>query len=319
MQPDKNLPSPWDKERISNWFDAQAQNRVRSYEKDVLNPLRALPANLFTLETYGALSIDPAIDPAIDPSRYPLHRVIVGDLQNGKPNILITGGVHGYEPSGIMAAIDFLQNDALSLTKTFNFVVYPCISPWAYEHNHRWNNQALDPNRQFSRAEDKLPADECTHFMTSIENLGVTFDCAIDLHETPDRDIDLRQQRADRFGLPLAKDFRIIPNGFYLILTQAKQHGEFLSYQYGQKIINAVKAVSPIANDTDILGCPNKDGIIMMPPSEGTMRTYLQQHATQVAVTEVYPDHPAMTSDKSIATQKAAIQGALDFCRLSSP
>ncbi|MCB9973330.1 MAG: succinylglutamate desuccinylase/aspartoacylase family protein [Rhodospirillales bacterium] len=307
----------WTSGQVSEWFSAMMNTgRKRNYD-EVKARLQALPANTHTLETYGDLSVD------LD--RYPLMCVSVGDFENGKPNILITGGVHGYEPSGIEAALRFLETEAMPLSEKFNFKVYPCLSPWAFEYDHRWNNQAEDPNRLFSKDLNFLAGingqpgrvariDECQNFMDSMEQSGISFAGAIDLHETPDRDVFLRQERADRFGTPLGDDYQIIPQGFYLILTTPGQEQDIWDeLKFGRHIISGVKGVSPIAPEEIVLNKKNQGGIIFSPPSEGTLRSYLSNHAGNVAVTEVYPDHPEMNPDTAVATQIAAVHALLDY------
>ncbi len=297
----------WSDSQVKQWFTEISQAPKRSYQQDIVSRLHSLPANLVTLEQYGTLQDDIG--------GHPLFRVMVGDLSNDNPTILITSGVHGYEPSGIEASINFLENDALSLKDKFNFVVYPCISPWSYEFDHRWNNLAQDPNRCFSKNADIDQIDECTYFMESIENANFpVMACALDLHETPDRDISLRQERAERFGTELASDFRVIPDGFYLIMTETgdkKIHKNKMLF--GKAVIDTVKDISPIATHAKILGKENCNGIIFSPPVEGTLRTYLDKYAKYVGVTEVYPDHPKITSEQAIKTHISAIKAAMRF------
>ncbi len=210
------------------------------------------------------------------------------------------------------SVIRFLEKDAPRLRDRFNFVVYPCIAPWAYEYDQRWNWQAEDPNRLFSRGENFKKIEECQHFMNSIEHGNVKFDCAIDLHETSNRDIKLRQMRAARFGTPLAADFREIPQGYYLTLSKADTDmGDFRQVMFGRNIIDEVQWVSPIAPEEEVMGKKNLGGIILSPKAEGLMRTYLHDHARFVAVTEAYPNHPEMTPAKTVRAQLASIHGAL--------
>ena len=96
----------------------------------------------FDVQEYGALSIDP--------QRYPLYAVKSRDWDEDKPCVLITGGVHGYETSGVQGAILFLQTAAEVYSAKFNVLVAPCVSPWGYETIQRWNAQAIDPNRSFN-------------------------------------------------------------------------------------------------------------------------------------------------------------------------
>ena len=71
---------------------------VRSYRDEVLAPLVESPdlGARFIVEQYGALPIDAA--------RYPLFAARTRDWRAGKPCVLVTGGVHGYETSGVLGA-----------------------------------------------------------------------------------------------------------------------------------------------------------------------------------------------------------------------
>ena len=295
----------WDIRQKLDWFAAISQSQKRDYCNDVVSRLRALPSNTHTLEKYGSLSIDK--------DRYPLFNVRVGDFDNGNPNILITAGVHGYEPSGIEAALTFLETDAAMLTNAFNFVVYPCISPWAYEFDHRWNAFAEDPNRNFSRAGNVNQIDECVRFMNSVEARGAKFAAAIDLHETPDRDIELRQERASRFGTELEEYWQSVPQGFYLMMTKPTSSCLGHRAKFANSIMKEVSEVSPIAPEPDLLGYRNNSGVIWAPNKGNVLRVYLGNHADQVAVTEVYPNHKDVGHKKAIDVQRAAIYGAIHY------
>ena len=124
---------PWgDAERVA-W---RAQHVVkRSYEREVLLPLEALrEGGAFLVEKYGALSLEP--------DRYPVMVAKSKKWHEANPTVLVTGGVHGYETSGVKGALLFLQTHAEGYSDRFNFVVAPCVSPWGFEHIQRWNNNA---------------------------------------------------------------------------------------------------------------------------------------------------------------------------------
>ena len=300
---EQGQPKGWNQGQIAAWFKEQSATSVRSYDQDVVQRVTKLPANTNFVEDYGSVDIGGAAHPLLCVSK---------KIENEKaPWILITGGVHGYEPSGVEASLRFLEQGIPEVSDKFNFVVFPCISPWAYEYDHRWNADAEDPNRCFSRSVPFVP--ECRLFMDKLEGMGISFVAAIDLHETPDRDIDLRQQRASRFGSPLAADYKDIPQGFYLMQTDSGDTSDNAKQlAYGRAIINEVRTISPIAPESKILGHVNRAGILLAPPSEGLMRSYLSRHADLIAVTEVYPDHPGMGDAKAIDTQMASIRGALN-------
>lgn len=312
----KDLIPGWDAAQVREWRESViVQGRVRDYHEDIVLRARRLPENSHSVTNYGITSGD----------YHPLLLVSVGDANNGNPNILLTGGVHGCEPSGVEAIFRFLEEDAPQLTNKFNFFAYPCISPWAYEYNQRWNKQAEDPNRLFTSEEKPVhpgtyrtyDIDECRHFMNSIQGSGVRFNLALDLHEILDWDIELRKKRADRFGEKLADDFNKIPQGYYLTLTKQEElNSNVRQLLLGKTILEEVRKFSPIAPEETILGGKkNYGGVILSPPLAGSMRTHLSQgkYAKWVAITEVYPDHPDMTPEKAVLAQLASIRGGLNF------
>ena len=65
---------------------------MRSYKEEVLDKISLLKDD-FDIEQYGELSVDK--------ERYPLMSVKTRNWDQNKPNILVTGGVHGYETSGV--------------------------------------------------------------------------------------------------------------------------------------------------------------------------------------------------------------------------
>lgn len=298
---------PWDADQIADWYgEVMSAGKIRDYHADVYSRLAKLPANTNFVEVYGDINTPE--------QSYEALRVTVGDLRNGKPNILITAGVHGYEPSGIEASIRFLEEDAPRLSDKFNFLVYPCISPWAYEYDQRWNPSAEDVNRNFSYSLHIASIDECSTFMNSLDRMRSDFACAIDLHETNDKDIRFRQLRADRFATELSPNFEHIPQGAYVILTDSKSDWKNkMNLDFGNAIMNRIADISPIAPDQVIMDVPNNHGVLLAPPADGLTRTFLADQARYVAVTEIYPDHPDMGAEKTVQAQLASIHGAIDY------
>lgn len=102
----------WTAEDKAAWLAKQTV--VRTYQQEVLDKLVPLKKD-FDVEQYGALSYDPA--------RYPLFVVKTRHWDNAKPTILVTGGVHGYETSGVQGAIRFIETQALNYSAQFNIVL----------------------------------------------------------------------------------------------------------------------------------------------------------------------------------------------------
>ncbi|KOE81573.1 peptidase [Vibrio alginolyticus] len=285
------------------WGDAErqawrAQTTIkREYQHEVVPKILALQ-NDFDVEQYGALSYDTA--------RYPLFCVKSRDWSNDKPTVLITGGVHGYETSGVHGALKFLATQAKRYLTHFNIVCAPCVSPWGYETINRWNRNALDPNRSFYA---NSPAEESANLMALVENIGEVL-VHIDLHETTNTDeSEFRPALAARDGIEYVEDS--IPDGFYTVGDSENPVAEFQA-----AVIESVKKVTHIApadEHGDIIGSPVvQEGVINYPMKAlglcGGM-TNCQYGTT----TEVYPDSPTVTDEECNNAQVAAIIGALDY------
>lgn len=285
------------------WGDAErqawrAQTTIkREYQHEVVPKILALQ-NDFDVEQYGALSYDTA--------RYPLFCVKSRDWSNDKPTVLITGGVHGYETSGVHGALKFLATQAKRYLTHFNIVCAPCVSPWGYETINRWNPNALDPNRSFYA---NSPAEESANLMALVENIGEVL-VHIDLHETTNTDeSEFRPALAARDGIEYVEDS--IPDGFYTVGDSENPVAEFQA-----AVIESVKKVTHIApadEHGDIIGSPVvQEGVINYPMKAlglcGGM-TNCQYGTT----TEVYPDSPTVTDEECNNAQVAAVIGALDY------
>ena len=103
----------------------------RSYDEEVVARLAPL-RETFDVVQYGALQHDP--------ERYPLFCVKTRKWDASKPCLLVTGGVHGYETSGVQGALLFLATKANTYSERFNIAVCPCVCPWGYETIQRWTH-----------------------------------------------------------------------------------------------------------------------------------------------------------------------------------
>ena len=117
------------------------------------------------MQQYGALSHDPR--------RFPLYAVKSRSWDARKPSVLITGGVHGYETSGVQGALSFLNSpECQKFADVLNIAVVPCVSPWGYERVQRWNAEAVDPNRSFDKKlASGAPAREAACLMRMVREL----------------------------------------------------------------------------------------------------------------------------------------------------
>lgn len=285
----------WGAAEKSHWLSEAIFEK--NYQQDVLDRIFALPET-FRREEYGQLAYDPA--------RYPLYALLSADWSAELPTALITAGVHGYETGGIYAALKFLEETAQEYAGKFNLVFVPCVSPWGYETNNRWNPYTVDPNRSFMNDE----AEEAVLLKNFVSTIPGKIAVHIDLHETTDRDKTVfRPALAARDGrdVPIEE----IPQGFYLVGDEERPQLDF------QNAINrSVEKVTPIAPPDDegnTLGKPEvSPGVILYPMRElglsGTL-TDAPYHST----TEIYPDGDWMTPEASVDGQIAALRGGLDY------
>ncbi|MET0226395.1 MAG: peptidase, partial [Dokdonella sp.] len=188
-----------------------------------------------------------------------------------------------------------------------NLIIAPCVSPWAYERIHRWNAQAIDPNRSF-RADS--PAAESAALMRLIAPLRDRVLVHIDLHETTDSDeSEFRPALAARDGVAHVPGE--IPDGFYLVDDSERPQPEFQ-----QSVIAAVAKVTHIApadRHGEIIGSRVvAPGVIEYPLQQLGLCARIT-NARYTTTTEVYPDSPRATPEQCNAAQVAAVCAAIDF------
>ncbi|MEM9692496.1 MAG: M14 family metallocarboxypeptidase, partial [Myxococcota bacterium] len=220
---------------------------------------------------------------------------------------LITGGVHGYETSGVQGALRFLLTEGERYLEHVNLLVFPCVSPWGYERINRWNPHAIDPNRSFVAHSE---SEEAASLMAHLERGEPEFVLHIDLHETTDTDeSEFRPALAARDGKPFEPGS--IPDGFY---TVGDSHNPQLRFQ--SAIITSVAKVTHIAppddNDQIIGSDVAAEGVILYPFSDLGLCAGVTA-ARFTTTTEVYPDSPRTDPEQCIAAQVEAVTGALDF------
>lgn len=293
---------PWQQSEKDQWLGLQEVKR--SYKDEVLNSLSKV-GDAFEKVQYGALPQDQV--------RYPLYAFVDKHIDPDKPTVLLTGGVHGYETSGVQGAIEFLLKHASDYTEAFNVIVAPCISPWGYETINRWNADAIDPNRSFYA---DSPAQEAALIMQFVKSLNIPISAHFDLHETTDTDdTEFRPALAARDALTFSEWG--IPDGFYTVADTPKPQ---LAFQ--KAIIHAVEQVTHIApadaNGKIIGSQAVSHGVICYDKSALNLCAGFTQ-APFVTTTEVYPDSSRATPQQCIAAQVAAIKGGLDFLIKQSP
>lgn len=287
---------PWGAAERAEWVARQV--RQRSYADEVLGVIDGL-RDRFDVVEYGQVEYGP--------DRYPLLAIRNRAWRDDLPVALVTGGVHGYETSGVHGALRFVAQDAERYAGRINLLVAPCVSPWAYERIHRWNALAIDPNRSFR---ENSPAPESAALMALVAPLRDRFVVHVDLHETTDTDeIEFRPALAARDGKPHQPG--TIPDGFYLCADSEAPEPAFQ-----QAVLAAVAKVTHIAPadpDGTIIGSPVvAPGVIEYAYRKLGLCGGVT-NARYRTTTEVYPDSPRATPEQCDEAQAASVRGGLDY------
>ena len=162
--------------------------------------------------------------------------------------------MHGDEPAGVEAALQFLERDNGTLLQKFSFVVIPCINPFGYVHKTRENRDGVDINRSFE-------TEEVSEVAIVKRAIGQTqFSLAIDFHEDYDA------------------------TGFYLY------EGKRDEQHIGPELANAVKTIGPIDTEDSGEDAPDiAQGVYKVASEWGTqgLAPYLLHfHSEHVIITE---------------------------------
>ncbi|MFT4179442.1 MAG: M14 family metallocarboxypeptidase [Thermomonas sp.] len=292
---------PWGDAEKAAWRASKAKRR--SYFDDVLPQIDSLRSALDVIQ-YGELDYG-------DDGRYPLFALRSRDWNDALPAALVTGGVHGYETSGVLGALQFAQRHAADYAGRGNLLIAPCVSPWAYERIQRWNPHALDPNRNFFAGS---PAGESAALWDLVQPLRGRFLLHIDLHETTDSDeTEFRPALAARDGKPFEPG--TIADGFYLCADARNPQPAFQ-----QAVIEAVAKVTHIAPadpDGTIIGSKVvAHGVIEYDYVPLGLCGGITG-ARYTTTTEVYPDSPRATPEQCNDAQAASVCAALDYALAS--
>lgn len=285
----------WGEAERAAWL--ARQRRQRLYSDDVLAPIARLRARL-TVLNYGEIRAGEDC--------YPLLALRTTQPRAYAPWALVTGGVHGYETSGVWGALAFAERHFQAYAERINLLVAPCVSPWAYERIQRWNAAAIDPNRSFK---PDGQAAESQALMALVAPLLGQFLVHVDLHETTDSDeSEFRPALAARDGKPFEPG--TIPDGFYLVDDSVAPQPAFQT-----AIIEAVARVTHIAPadaQGQIIGSPVVAPGVIRYPLKALGLCAGMTGARYTTTTEVYPDSPRTNPAECIEAQVAAVCAALD-------
>ncbi|UGA57228.1 M14 family metallopeptidase [Vibrio sp. VB16] len=296
-----NKGQKWGESEKAEWL--KQTSTKRSYQDEVVTKIVAL-ADRFLVDQYGLLQYGLLKN---GEKTFPLYVLKSLNWDPSKPTVLITGGVHGYETSGVQGALLFLETEAHRYQDNFNILAVPCVSPWGYEVINRWNALAIDPNRSFY---PETPAPESAQLLKLVEKYRDSIVVHFDLHETTDSDeTEFRRALAARDGVEFIPCN--IPDGFYTVGdTENPQSG------FQRAVIESVRLVTHIAdadNEGNIIGSPiTQNGVINYPMKQLGLCGGMT-NGMFTTTTEVYPDSDKVTNDDCNKAQVAAISGGLDY------
>ena len=291
-----NSATPWVETDRATWLASRVKQR--SYADEVLSRIELLGYR-FDVQEYGQLDYSG--------EHFPLLALKSRDWSDEFPTMLVTGGVHGYETSGVQGALDFLDQRAESYAGFVNLLVVPCVSPWAYERVQRWNAEALDPNRSFI---GQGGTQESAALMRLLAPLQGRVLVHIDLHETTDSDeTEFRPALAARDGKEYVPGE--IPDGFYLCGDAQNPQLAF------QNAVNAAVAevthIAPSDAKGEIIGSPVVAPGVILYDYKALGLCAGMTDARFTTTTEVYPDSPRATPEICNAAQVAAVCAAIDY------
>ena len=292
--------TPWGAAEKAAWLARQRPQR--SYAADVVEPLKArLPAQA-ELFQYGALDYA-----RLGWGGYSLYAVRSRTWDPERPVVLVTGGVHGYETSGVQGALQWIAQEFDRHAEAVNLLVLPCISPWGYETINRWNPDALDPNRQFKPGS---PAAESALAMACVAATCARVDLHVDLHETTDTDnSEFGPAKAARDGVPF--DWHAIPDGFYLVGDTERPAPEFQ-----RALIDAVRHVTHVAEADEhgrLIGETLQQPGVINYAKRSLGLCGGMTGARFVTTTEVYPDSPTASPAQCNEAQAVTVSAAIDY------
>jgi murein peptide amidase A len=234
-----------------------------------------------------------------DNHNYDIHALIFPPKKGGpsrKKNILITAGVHGDEPAGVHAVLEFLEKEAANY-KDIRFYVFPCVNPSGIDKNRAQNAQNENINRKFV---DGSTNQEAALVIKKLKAWNTRFTLALDLHEVPHYWAEEGWTEKDN------------PREAYLYETQTDP-----SKRIGRKMIDALPADIEVSSWPSIYGDKAEKGLITYP--EGNLnQVYAAGTSLDAYIQRNYSKHTFTTEtpiswplEKRIRTHLSWLKTAL--------
>ncbi|ACN15691.1 putative fusion protein (N:peptidase-C:desuccinylase) [Desulforapulum autotrophicum HRM2] len=184
---------------IKGLVDLVAKKRAivkRSFSREVVQPFKKF-ASRHRLINAGRVTTDAGV--------YPIYAVLTLNHSRDLPRIILSAGIHGEEPAGVYALLEFMHRDLARYLGHFSFMILPCLNPYGFTRCVRYGSQATDLNRSF---DNDTGVPEIAAVKDLLHQFSGPYRLAVDLHET-----DTYMPRGKAF---LVED---IPAGFYMYET----------------------------------------------------------------------------------------------------
>jgi len=218
--------------------------QVRSYREDVVEPLERLARRdlRFDLGFMGFTEHEREV-------RRLLYLSIGGNEAGDKQDVLLSAGIHGEEPAGVYALLNFLESGIHDFLGAYRFLVFPCVNPFGFEYGVRLNPAGFDVNRNFRNETSCL---EAAKVMRVLSRLDRRFTCTVDLHETD----------PDWAGEGFSANDN--PKGFYMWEVCSIRN-----MRVGREVVKEVARLAPVCDWPYIYGDHNSRGVIWYPEGSG--------------------------------------------------
>lgn len=286
---------------IKGLIDLVAKKRAtvkRSFAREVVQPLKKHATGHRLVKT-GRI--------ATDAGTYSIYAVLTRNYPNDLPRIILSAGIHGEEPAGVYALLEFVNRDLVRYLKHFSFLILPCLNPYGFTRGVRYGTDAADLNRSFDNGAG-LP--EIAAVKDVLHQFSGPYRLAIDLHET-----DTYMPRGEAFSV------EDIPAGFYMYETTAGGRPVL-----GPAILQSLDSAGyPITKRRSVYGAECRNGLITsisanapdyptLPEFNGTLDWYMfKENYTQHSITTETPT--AWPLGRRIAAHKRALIYALDHLK----
>jgi predicted deacylase len=267
----------------------------RAYVEEVAGPLKINSPGHRVIKA-GRVRTDSGIQP--------IYAVVTRNHRQNLPRIILSAGIHGEEPAGVYALLEFINREIFNYLEYFSFLILPCINPYGFVRGVRFGSDVSDLNRSFDNAPG--PA-EAAAVKDLLRRFPGPYRLAFDFHET-----DTYMPKGANPSV------EIIPAGVYMYETTRNGRPVL-----GPKILRGLRNSGyHVSQRAMVYGAECRNGLIYTPSPDkpdypalpefnGTLDWYLfkNSHTDHFLATETPTAWPLK---QRIAVQKKALIQALN-------